>query len=73
MGGVNWEVGTEINTLLCIKQGTNENLLYSTGTSVLCGDLNGKEIQKEGIYGVPMGFPGGSVVKNLLAMQESLV
>jgi len=40
---------------------------------VLCGDLNGKEIQKEGIYGIPMGFPGGSVVKNLLAMQESLV
>ena len=31
MGGVNWEVGTEINTLLCIKQGTNENLLFSMG------------------------------------------
>ena len=48
MGGINWEVGTEINTLLCMKQGTNENLLYRTGTSVLCGDLNGKEIQKRG-------------------------
>ena len=50
MGGINWEVGTEINTLLCMKQGTNENLLYRTGTSVLCGDLNGKEIQKKRGY-----------------------
>ena len=36
-------------TLLCIKQATNENLLYSAGNCwVLCGDLNGKEIQKSG-------------------------
>ena len=25
---------------------TNENLLFGTGNSVLCGDLNGKKIQK---------------------------
>ena len=38
-----------MDTLLCIKQGINENLLYSTGKySVLSGDLNGKEIQKRG-------------------------
>ena len=33
----------------CIKQITNENLLYTPGIySVLCGDLNGKEVQKGG-------------------------
>ena len=43
-----WETGIDIHTLICIKYRTNENLLYSTGNSVLCGDLNGKEIQKRG-------------------------
>ena len=28
--GINWEVGTDIYTLLYIKQITNKNLLYST-------------------------------------------
>ena len=32
-GGMNWEIETDIYTLLCIKQVTNENLLYSTGNS----------------------------------------
>ena len=49
---MNWEVGidTYIHTvnILCIKQVTNENLLYN---SVLYGDLNGKEIQKIGAIG----------------------
>ena len=31
--GMNWEIGTNIYTLICIKQITNENLLYSTGNS----------------------------------------
>ena len=48
------KIGTGIYTLLilCLKHVTNENLLPSTGNSVLCGDLNGKEIQKkkEAIY-----------------------
>ena len=36
-------------TLLCIKQVTDENRLYSTrNSSVFCGDPNGKEIQKRG-------------------------
>ena len=33
-GGKTWEIGTEIQTLLCIKQITNEDLLYSTGESI---------------------------------------
>ena len=45
-GGMNWEIGIDIYTLLilCIKQITNENLLYSTGNSVFRGDLDGKGI-----------------------------
>lgn len=35
-GGVNWETGTDVYTLLCTKQKTNENLQNSTGNSVLC-------------------------------------
>ena len=48
-GGVNWETGTDLYVLLtlCIKQITSKNLLYSSGNySVLCGDLDGKEIQR---------------------------
>ena len=37
-------------TQLCIKQNTDENLLLSTGSTVmLCIDLNGKEIHKRGV------------------------
>ena len=48
-GGMSWEFGIDIYRLLilCITLITNENLLYSTGNSLLCGDLNGKEIQKK--------------------------
>ena len=35
-GGMNWKIGIDIYTLLCIKQITNENLLYSTGNSTQC-------------------------------------
>ena len=28
--GINWEIGIDIYTLLCIKQTANKNLLYST-------------------------------------------
>ena len=27
-GGVNWEIGIDIYTLMCIKWTTNKNLLY---------------------------------------------
>ena len=30
-GGINWVTETDIYTLLCIKEITNEKLLYSTG------------------------------------------
>ena len=33
---MNWEIGMDIYTLLCIKQITNEKLLYSTGNSTQC-------------------------------------
>ena len=32
-GGINWEIGIDIYTLLYIKYITNKNLLYSTGNS----------------------------------------
>ena len=50
-GGMNWEIGVDMYTLLCIKQITNENLQYIL-QNLLCALwwLNGKEIQKEGIY-----------------------
>ena len=62
---MNVEIGTDIATLLCKKQATNENLLYSTGNSMLCGDLNRKEIQRRGVICIPpyMGFPGSSAGK----------
>ena len=32
-GGINWEIGIDIYTLLYIKQITNKDLLYSAGHS----------------------------------------
>ena len=50
VNGMNLEtvINIYIYILLCIKQAMNENLLHSSGNSVLYGDLNGKEIQKRG-------------------------
>lgn len=31
-----WEIWMDINTLLCMRQMTNENLLYRTGNSIQC-------------------------------------
>ena len=38
VGGMNWEIGIDIYTLLilCIKYITNEKLLYSTRNSTQC-------------------------------------
>ena len=49
---MNWEIGIDIYTLLCIKQITNENLLYSTGnyTQYFTVTYKGKESEKEYIY-----------------------
>ena len=53
-GGRNWEIGIDIYTrfILCIKQITNENLLYSTGNSTQCSVVTYtvKESKKEWIY-----------------------
>ena len=76
---MNWETAIDIYTLLCIKQITNENLLYSIEL-VLCGDLNGKENQKKKGYIHTHTHPHthrtalvAQTVKNLPAMQETQV
>ena len=33
---MNWGIGADVYTVLCVKQITNENLLYSTGNSTYC-------------------------------------
>ena len=45
-GGINWEMGINIYTLLYIKQMTNKDLLYSTRNSTQYSDLYGKIILK---------------------------
>ena len=32
-GGLNWEIGINIHTLLCAKQIASESMLYSIGSS----------------------------------------
>ena len=50
-GGMNWEIRIDISTIDRMHKITHERLLHSTGDySVLCGDLNGKEIKKRGVY-----------------------
>lgn len=46
----------------------NENLLYSTGSSVFCDYLNGKEIPKRVN---PRDFLGGKVYENPPALAEA--
>ena len=49
---MDWEIGNDVYILLIrgIKKITDENEWLRELYSVLCGDLNGKGIQKEGIY-----------------------
>ena len=51
-GGINWEIGIDVYTLLHIKQITNKDLLYSTGNSTQYSVMAymGKESKKEWIY-----------------------
>ena len=52
---MNWEIGTDIYTLPCVKQIASGNLLYSTGSSVQpsvvtwMGGMVGRS-KREGIY-----------------------
>ena len=51
-GEINWEIGTDVYTLLYIKQITNRNLLYSTENPTQYSVMTymGKESKKEWIY-----------------------
>ena len=51
-GGISWETGIDIYTLLYIKQRTNKDLLQSTGNSTQSSVMGyrGKESKKEWIY-----------------------
>ena len=51
-GGINWEIGIDIYTLLYTKQITNKDLLYSTGNSTQYSVMAymRKESKKEWIY-----------------------
>ena len=48
---MNWEIGIDIYKLLilCIKQITNENMLYSTGNSTQCSVMTyvGRKSEKK--------------------------
>ena len=48
-GGINWQIGIDIYTLLCIKYITKKNLLYSTGNSTQYSVMAymGKESKKK--------------------------
>ena len=49
-GGINWEIGIDIYTLLYIKSKTNKDLLYSTGNSTQYSVMTymGKNLRKSG-------------------------
>ena len=51
-GGINWEIGIDIYTLLYIKLTTNKDLLYSTENSTQPSVMTymGKESKKEWMY-----------------------
>ena len=52
VGGINWEIGIDIYTLLYIKQITNKDLLYSTRNSTQYSVMTyiGIGSKKEWIY-----------------------
>ena len=57
-GEMDWEIRIEIYIYIMYKTDNNDNLLYNNMElcSLLCDDLNGKEIQKRGdtcIHGLP--------------------
>ena len=50
-GGINWETGTDIHTLLCIQWMAGDSLLYSMGSSARCSVVTwmGRKFKREGI------------------------
>ena len=48
---MDWEIGTDIYTLLGVTQITNENLLHTTGNSAQSSVVNQMgSLKKEGTY-----------------------
>ena len=47
---MDWEIGVDIYTQLCIKQTTTPSVEPWELHSVLCGDLNGSKVPKLGMY-----------------------
>ena len=48
---MNWDIGIDLYTLLCMEQVTSENLPYSMGNSTQCSVVTqmGEESRREGI------------------------
>ena len=65
-------IAFSLHTLLYIKEITSKNLLYSTGNTSQYTVMTyiGKENKKECICVYVWGFPSGSVLEKLPAMQE---
>ena len=65
--GIVREFGMDMDTLLCLTWRTSKDLLDSTGNSAQYSVMT--YLAKESEIGpcICMGFPGGSVVKNLPA------
>ena len=52
--GMSWEIGTDVDALLCVKQIASGNLLYSAGSSAqrsVMTWMGGKRVVK----GIPRG------------------
>ena len=47
MGGINWEIGMDLYTLLSIKQVTSKDLSYSTGNSTQYSVMTYKAIDSK--------------------------
>ena len=73
--GMNWEIGIDIQTLLilCIKQITNVNLLYSTGNSTQCSEVNlmGRKSKKRGDICVHIADALCCTVETNIALQSN--
>ena len=54
---MNWEIGIDIYTLICIKWVTNKNLLYKKINKIKFKNSHTQKTHKR-------DFPGGAVVKN---------
>ena len=70
-GGINWEIGTDIYTLLYIKQITNKDLLYTTGNSSQYSVMT--YMGKESLPSEPPGQPLGKESKDWIYIYAKLI